>query len=88
MDINPATDNANEVSLERARELLIEISECLPDHIFSSKSTNVLPNSNVSGVAVTSEDTTEELRSELISISYVPFPENITLPALGVGKSN
>ncbi|KAK9698916.1 hypothetical protein RND81_08G140500 [Saponaria officinalis] len=81
MDINP--DISKEVSLEQVRELLIEISECLPNHIFNSKSVNGLQNGNARDV---SGDTTEELRSELISISYVPLPDKITPPALGLEK--
>lgn len=77
-DLSPS----GELSLDRARELLIGISESQPENLIDSQSgeepTNVHDNASV-----TSPDKAEEFRSKLISISCVPSPETIPLPANG-----
>ncbi|KMT11692.1 hypothetical protein BVRB_5g106290 [Beta vulgaris subsp. vulgaris] len=69
------------VSLDLARELLIAISESLPENIISSETGEEHTNGHHSA-SVTSADKIDKLRSELISISYVP-PDKIALPANG-----
>lgn len=81
-----------EVSLDLARELLIAISECGPDNLLNSES---LPDKLLSsqsgketrnehgGASVTGAGKDEELRSELISLSYVQSPDEVALPANG-----
>uniref|UniRef100_A0A803N753 Uncharacterized protein n=1 Tax=Chenopodium quinoa TaxID=63459 RepID=A0A803N753_CHEQI len=79
-----------EVSLDLARELLIAISESLPEKLKSKSLPDILssesgkePTNDHGAASVTGADKEEELRSELISISYVPSPDKIALPANG-----
>ncbi|KNA20649.1 hypothetical protein SOVF_050460 [Spinacia oleracea] len=80
------------VSLDLARELLIAISESLPENLLNPES---LPDKSLSPKSIEeptndheiasmkSADKDEELRSELISISYLPSPDKVSLPANG-----
>ena len=81
MDINP---QSKEVSLDLARELLIAISQSLPENLVNSKAGKELSNGHdFSAVANGHGDEAEELRSELISISYAPSPDKFVPPAMG-----
>ncbi|KAJ8434185.1 hypothetical protein Cgig2_004656 [Carnegiea gigantea] len=85
MDINP---QSKEVSLDLARELLIAISQSLPENLTSSKVGKELSNGHdISAVANGHGDGAEELRSELISISYIPSPDKFVLPPMGMEKA-
>lgn len=84
MDINP---QSKEVSLDLARELLIAISQSLPENLTNSKVGKELSNGHdISAVANGPGDGAEELRSELISISYIPSPDKYVLPPMGMEK--
>ncbi|GAB2273555.1 hypothetical protein Dimus_008344 [Dionaea muscipula] len=77
MDINKTRDK--QVPSELTRELLIAISQSVPENILNSKRGYEDLN-GVHGTAVVKEDRAEELRSKLILISNLPQPENIVLP--------
>lgn len=84
MDINP---QSKEVSLDLARELLIAISQSLPENLTNSQAGKELSNGNsISAVANGHGDAAEEFRSELISISYLPSPDKFVLPPMGIEK--
>ena len=83
MDINPPA--GKEVPLDVVRELLIAISQSPPDnHQLNSSSDKVQLNGDNGEAKVNSDSSAEELRSELISISYVPSPDKIALPSMGI----
>ncbi|GAB4834708.1 hypothetical protein Ancab_032971 [Ancistrocladus abbreviatus] len=70
-----------EVTSEIARELLIAISESVPDKLLDSKGAYEESNGFHCSIAAT-EDKAEVLRSKLISISNLSSPDNIALPAM------
>ncbi|KAJ8633779.1 hypothetical protein MRB53_027115 [Persea americana] len=62
------------VSQELARELLMAISEAIPDNVLASK---LLPENsdNVNVIELKERKAAEKYRSELISISYIESPD-------------
>ncbi|KAJ1386547.1 hypothetical protein SESBI_40696 [Sesbania bispinosa] len=64
---------SKKASKEVARELLIAISNSLPDKILDSDF--VLENKKADGFAIPKGDWDDKFRSELISISYVESPD-------------
>lgn len=62
------------VSQELARELLMAISEAIPDNVLASK---LLPENsdNVNVIELKEREAAEKYRSELISISYIESPD-------------
>ncbi|KNA23255.1 hypothetical protein SOVF_026370 [Spinacia oleracea] len=75
-----------EVSLELFRELLIAISQSEPENRVSSKSFYEYCNS-LNGAKVKNEDKTEELRSELISISCASSADNVIMPSMSMQEA-
>ncbi|KAL2348254.1 hypothetical protein Fmac_002254 [Flemingia macrophylla] len=70
MDSKSPSKKASE---DLARELLIAISDCVPDKILDS---DPVPETNeADGFARANSDWDDKFRSELISISYVEFPD-------------
>lgn len=63
------------VSHELARELLIAISEAIPDNVLASK---LLPENSdtVNVIELKEREAAEKYRSELISISYIESPDS------------
>ncbi|GAB4857800.1 hypothetical protein Ancab_015708 [Ancistrocladus abbreviatus] len=84
-DIDSCMDknsSVKEVTSELARELLIAISDSLPDQLLNSK--GAYENLNgFHGTVEAIEDKAEELRLKLISISNVPLLDSIALSAIG-----
>jgi len=83
MDINPPA--GKEVPLDVARELLIAISQSPPDdHQLCLKSDKAQLGGDNGGAKMNSNTSEDELRSKLISISYVPSPDKIVPPSVDI----
>ncbi|GMH09240.1 hypothetical protein Nepgr_011081 [Nepenthes gracilis] len=75
-----------EVPSELTRELLIAISQSVPDTKLPDLKATHENFNGLHGAVEMSEDRDEELRSELISISNVRSPDTIALPGMGSPK--